>query len=333
MLESPLARRMVTIPSVVVGFALLTALAPALMPVGAMVDLARSTTGGRPAMALRSLAFLWIYLLGELWALATLGATALLPTRLKTEITYRLQAGWAAWNLVALRRLFAVEFEVTGGEAVLPGPIVLLSRHASIVDTLLPAHFVARPTGLRLRYVLKKELLLDPALDVAGNRLPNAFLDRTAPDLAERAAIKAVAASMGPTDGLLIYPEGTRFSPEKLARAQRRISPEHESASVVAGLRQVLPPKPGGTLAILDATYGDVVVLAHRGLEGMATLKEIWQGNLVGSRVEVATWRVPRHQIPATRPERTAWLYRLWAEVDAWVVSGPEGSAPARGSR
>jgi 1-acyl-sn-glycerol-3-phosphate acyltransferase len=323
--EFPLLRRMLTVPSVVVGFGLLTALAPALIPVAAMVDLARRTTSGRPAMALRSLAFLWVYLLGELWALTTLAVTAPLPPRQRAELTYRLQDKWAGWNLVAMRRLFSVEFEVSGGAAVLPGPIVLLSRHASIVDTLLPAHFVARPTGLRLRYVLKKELLVDPALDIAGNRLPNVFVDRAARDLAERAAIETLAASMGPGDGLLIYPEGTRFSPEKLSRVQRRSSAEHESASIVAGLRRVLPPKPGGTLAILDATDADIVVFAHRGLEGLATLKEIWQGNLVGSRVEVAMWRIPHDQIPATRPERTAWLYQLWAEVDAWVVTGPAG--------
>ena len=319
---------MLTVPSVVVGFALLTALAPALILVGTMVDLARRTTAGRPAMALRSLAFLWIYLLGELWALATLGVTAPLPPQPRAELTYRLQDKWAGWNLLAMHRLFSVEFDVSGEGAVLPGPIVLLARHASIVDTLLPAQFVARPSGLRLRYVLKKELLVDPALDIAGNRLPNAFVDRAARDLAERAAIEALAASMGPGDGLLIYPEGTRFSPEKLARAQRRSSGEHESASIVAGLRRVLPPKPGGTLAILDATDADVVVFAHRGLEGLATLKDIWRGDLVGSRVEIVMWRVPHDQIPATRPERTEWLYRLWAEVDAWVVSGPADGAP-----
>jgi 1-acyl-sn-glycerol-3-phosphate acyltransferase len=326
--ESPLVRRLITVPSVVIGFALLTALAPVLIPLAAVVDLARRTTAGRPAMALRSLAFLWIYLLGEFWALASLGVTAPLPARPRSELTYRLQDKWAGWNLLAMRHLFSVGFEVSGQAAVLPGPIVLLSRHASIVDTLVPARFVARPSGLRLRYVLKKELLVDPALDIAGNRLPNVFVDRAARDLAERAAIEALAASMGPGDGILIYPEGTRFSAEKLARAQRRASDEHESASAVAGLRRVLPPKPGGTLAILDATDADVVVLAHRGLEGLATLKDIWRGDLVGSRVEIAMWRIPHGQIPATRPERTEWLYRLWAEVDSWVVSNPAGGAP-----
>jgi 1-acyl-sn-glycerol-3-phosphate acyltransferase len=228
-----------------------------------------------------------------------------------------------------LRRLFSIEFEVTGGTTLLPGPIIVLSRHASIVDTLLPANFVARPTGLRLRYVLKKELLVDPALDIAGNRLPNVFVDRTSRDPAERETIESLAGSMRTGDGILIYPEGTRFSVEKLARIQRSASEEAGPSQIIAGLRRVLPPKPGGTLAILDATDADVVVLAHSGLEGLATLKEIWRGDLVGSRVKVALWRIPSGQIPVSRAERVDWLHRLWADVDEWVVAAASSASRA----
>lgn len=327
--SNSLLRRSLTVTSVVVGFAVLTALGPVLALVAAVVDLARRVVRDRPAMALRSLALLWVYLLGELWALGALAVTALFPARARSETTYRLQDKWAGWNLVALRWLFSVRFEVTGGETLLPGPIVLLSRHASIVDTLLPARFVARPTGLCLRYVLKRELQIDPALDIAGNRLPNVFVDRASRDLTEREAIESLAEGMGAGDGILIYPEGTRFSVEKLAWAQRRVPAEGDHAEVIAGLRRVLPPKPGGTLAILDATDADVVVLAHRGLEGLATLKEIWRGDLVGSRVDVVLWRVPREQIPRSHAGRVQWLYRLWAQVDEWVVAaGPADESP-----
>ncbi len=318
--SNPLARRSLTVTVVLVAFAVLTALSPFFVLIAVILDLVRRLVTDRPAMALRSLAFLWVYLLGEVWALVALALTAPLPNRIRTEITFRLQDRWAGWNLVALQRLFSVEFEVTGGESVLPGPIIVLSRHASIVDTLVPAGFVA-PTGLRLRYVLKRELLVDPALDIAGNRLPNVFVHRASRDLAERKAIETLAEGMGPGEGILIYPEGTRFSVDKLARAQRRVPADGDPAQVIAGLRRVLPPKPGGTLAILDATDADVVVLAHRGLEGLATLKEIWQGDLIRSRVDVALWRIPREQIPPSRAERVAWLYRLWAEVDEWVVA------------
>lgn len=327
MTGTTLARRLGTVPAVLIGFGLVTVLVPLVLPVAAVVDLIRRAVRHRPAMAIRSLAFLWVYLLGEVWALAGLAFTAFLPFPLRLEATYRLQERWTGWNLSALRWLFSVEFRVAGGDLVLPGPIVVLSRHASIIDSLLPASFIAKPNGIRLRYVLKKELLFDPALDIAGNRLPNVFLDRSSPVEADRRAIQALAKSMGPADGILIYPEGTRFSVKKLARAQQRAK-GRPGEEIVSGLRKVLPPRPGGTLTILDATAADVVVLVHRGLEGLATVKDIWGGDLVGSRVDVAMWRIARHRIPPTRGERVDWLYEVWADVDEWVCSGPTGGNP-----
>ena len=66
----------------------------------------------------------------------------------------------------------------TAAGEIPPAPILVVSRHASLIDTLLPGRYVTQPFGIRLRYVLKSELLVDPALDIAGNRLPNVFVDR-----------------------------------------------------------------------------------------------------------------------------------------------------------
>ena len=41
--------------------------------------------------------------------------------------------------------------------------------------------YVSRRYHLRLRYVLKRELLWDPCLDIVGQRVPNIFVDRDAP--------------------------------------------------------------------------------------------------------------------------------------------------------
>lgn len=330
--DNALARRLITIPTVVTLFLAVTALSPVLVLVGGAVDAARWLLNRKPLVTLRSLAFLWLYLLGQLWALGALLATALLPPASKARVTYKLQEIWAGWNLNALKYLFAIEIDVTGSDAILPGPIVVLSRHASMVDTLLPARLIAKPSGLRLRYVLKKELLADPALDIAGNRVPNAFIDRTSREASERLAIKELAHDLGSDEGVLIYPEGTRFSERKLRRIQRRAPAGNGTvATITKRLRHVLPPRPGGTLALLDATMADVVVLAHRGLEGLATVREIWSGNLVGSRIDVSIWRVPRSSVPQARADRVEWLYRLWAEVDDWVTSMDPfvGEAPA----
>ncbi|HUG32711.1 MAG TPA: lysophospholipid acyltransferase family protein [Acidimicrobiia bacterium] len=329
--DNPLARRSITVTAVVALFVALTILSPLLVLFAAIHDLTRRLTRRRPAMALRLAAFLWVYLLGEVWAVTALAVTAPLPPGVKMDATFRLQDKWAGWNLAALRRLFSVEFRVDGQECLLPGPIVVLSRHASIVDTLLPARFVARAAGLRLRYVLKKELLADPALDIAGNRLRNAFIDRASRDVSERNAIEALAADLGLDDGIVIYPEGTRFTAAKLDRSKSRAARDSgPRASAALGFRRVLPPKPGGTLTILETTRADVVVLAHTGLEGLATIKEIWRGDLVGSRVAIGLWRVPHEEIPSPRSDRIDWLYRLWAEVDEWVGSATSSTRAHR---
>jgi 1-acyl-sn-glycerol-3-phosphate acyltransferase len=312
---------MITIPGVVLAFVLVSLGLPLLLATGLLVDLARAAVSRRPAMATRLIAFLWIYLLGQMWALPALAAAAMLGGKRAIDLTFRLQDAWTWWNFDAMRAVFRLSFSVEGSDAIDPPPILLLARHASIVDTLLPAVFVTREHGIRLRYVLKRELLVDPALDVAGNRLPNHFVDRgPAGTEAETAAIRSLAQGMTPAEGVMIYPEGTRYSEEKRLRyTAPLVRKGGVIAELASDLERVLPPRPGGTLALLDATTADVVVLAHRGLEGFARVKDIWAGGLVGSRVELKFWRVERVDVPGNRSDRVHWLFRLWNEIDDWV--------------
>lgn len=328
--DNPIARRLITVPTVVLLFLVLTALSPLLIVIGAGVDAVRSLMWGRPWMTLRSLAFLWVYLLGEWWALLALLFSVPVPAESKQRITFELQSAWTAWNLAALRRLFSLELVVEGQESASRGPILLLSRHASLVDTMLPAGLVARPFHIRLRYVLKKELLVDPTLDIGGNRLPNYFVDRGSRDtVAEMHAIEDLGRELDDEDGVLIYPEGTRFSERKrLLYTERLARQPGVVGEISAGFRQVLPPRPGGTLALLNATTADVVVLAHHGLGGLATVRDIWDGGLVGSTIRVRLWRIPRVKIPTGRNERIEWLFKVWAAVDEWVMAQGGGPEP-----
>ena len=92
------------------------------------------------------------------------------------------------------------------GTAPTDGPLIVLCRHASMVDTLVPAKLLF-DRGYRVRYVLKDELLWDPALDIIGHRLPNCFVDRSSTDkAAELDAIGAFAAGAGPGEALVIFP-------------------------------------------------------------------------------------------------------------------------------
>jgi 1-acyl-sn-glycerol-3-phosphate acyltransferase len=210
---------------------------------------------------------------------------------------------------------------VSGGELVAPGPVIVLFRHASIVDNLLPANLIARPHGIRLRYVLKRELLADPCLDVAGRRLPNYFVRRGTGEIEERERVGALAHDLGRDEGVLIYPEGTRFTPQRRARAIARIAErDPRLAARAERVRHLLPPRLGGVGALLDgAPTADVLVVAHHGFDGLRLVSDIWRGGLVGLTVRVRITRVPRSAIPPAGPERTSWIYDLWQDVDDWV--------------
>jgi 1-acyl-sn-glycerol-3-phosphate acyltransferase len=176
--------------------------------------------------------------------------------------------------------------------------------------------------------VLKRELLSDPCLDVAGNRLPNYFVQRGSDDTdRELQAIRDLVDGLGPHDGVLIYPEGTRFTSEKRARALEKLRHGDPAISERAHrLRYLLPPRLGGPLALLDATSpADVVVLTHHGLDGFAHLRDIWAGGMVNTTVQVEFWRIPRSLLPTDRADQITWLYDVWDRVDIWIDEKSSG--------
>jgi 1-acyl-sn-glycerol-3-phosphate acyltransferase len=301
-------------------------LLPALLVIGLAIDAVRRVAFGVPPTATRLALFLWVYLaaeVGGLAALATLWIASLGGRRRAwlRDTTWRLQQLWAGALIGGVRVLFGVRFEVEGDDAIAPGPVIVLIRHASIVDTLLPAHLVARPHRIHLRYVLKRELLADPCLDVAGRRLPNYFVRRGTGEAQEVARVRALAHGLGPDDGILIYPEGTRFTPERRAREVSRIAGRDPHLGARAEqLRHLLPPRLGGVEALLEgAPDADLVVIAHHGFDGLRLISDVWRGGLVGLLVRVRMTRVARSTVPEGRAARANWLYDQWQDVDDWL--------------
>lgn len=331
-----IGRRVRTIPPVVLGLVLVTALLPLLLVVAVLVDLVRWVTRRTPWMAVRLTLFLWVYLAAEtagLLALLALWAAAGFGRReaWMADWTWRFQQVWAGWQFGAVRGIFGLRVDVTGREALRPAPVIVLIRHASIVDNLLPSVIVARQARIRLRYVLKRELLSDPCLDVAGKRLPNAFVRRGTGAEAERETVRRLATGLGPDDGLLIYPEGTRFTAERRTAALAQVAERDPArAARLERIEHLLPPKVGGVLAALDgAPEADVVLLAHHGLDGLRLISDIWAGRLVGRRIGVRLTRVPRSAIPGDRDGRVEWLDDAWADMDAWVGAALRGAGRA----
>ena len=310
-------RRAVTIALYALLWIVLTVSMPVWVAVGLVVGLLRR----RHFIGLRLLTFGWFYFGFELVALALIGAVFVTRRgESRDAALYRLQAWWASVNLDVARAFLRLDVEIDGAEVATPGPCILLIRHASILDTLLPCAYVQQSSGLRVRYILKQELLVDPCIDIVGNALPNYFVDRTGNRSAELEGIRSLVHDLG-TDGVLIFPEGTRFSSSKREHALRKLEDEGSSLlGTACAMRRVLPPKPGGVLTLLDALpHVDCVFLAHAGLESFAKIENLMTGEVVGSKVRMKLWRVPRSRVPTAREDRARWLFEEWSKVDAFV--------------
>jgi hypothetical protein len=136
------------------------------------------------------------------------------------------------------------------------------------------------------------------------------------------ARVSDLAAGLGPDDGVLIFPEGTRFTEKKRARIIEKLKARGDGAATerAEALQHVLLPKRGGPLALLQAApEADVVLLAHAGFEAAGTFPSLWRGDLVGARVRVRLDWVPRDKLPTSESEQEVWLYDEWARIDAWL--------------
>jgi 1-acyl-sn-glycerol-3-phosphate acyltransferase len=282
-------------------------------------------------MSLRLIAFGWVFLAAETWGLVRFfGHWVLSGFGWRREWlvarAWPVQTWWARTLLTSVRRLFRLTLQVEDAERAQPGPIIAMFRHASIVDNLLPAVLLTHGQGLKLRWIIKRELLSVPALDVGGTRLPNYFVARASSDpRTEIRRIRSLAADLAEDEGVLIYPEGTRFTEARRARALAALEKRDPELSARARrLRHVLPPRIGGPLTLLDTGY-DVVMCAHEGLGGFAKIRDIWSGALVGRTINVKFWRFGASEIPTTRKGRIAWLFDQWARVDAWIEATNDG--------
>jgi 1-acyl-sn-glycerol-3-phosphate acyltransferase len=316
-------RRLVSVPAVFALFAVSTSLLPLLVLIGTLVDLAR---GDRRLNLARLFVFLPVYCAAEVVGLTVLALSWLRdrgsPERF-ARVTYRVQGAWTQFLLGAISRIFSLRFTVRDADRFRPGPTIVLVTHASIVDTLLPTALLSVPLGMRLRFVLKEELLVIPCLDVAGHRVPNCFVSRSGQNTAEEVArVRALASDLGADDALLLYPEGTRFTPKKLTRALEKLertAPERRAR--LSAARTVLPIQPGGVLGVFEAApEADLVIVSHVGLHGTAELSDIAKNGLAGRVVTVFVDRYPRAELPRDGAALLAWLDERWLEIDQRLV-------------
>jgi 1-acyl-sn-glycerol-3-phosphate acyltransferase len=219
----------------------------------------------------------------------------------------------------ALGLTVGLHIEVEGADTLGDGPFIALCRHASLADSVMSAWVFMTASGLRPRYVLKKELKLDPCLDVVGHRLPNYFLDRSSSDLAaELQGIEQMAQGLSAQEIAVIFPEGTRANDAKRRRileGLRERAPER--AVKLEKLKYLMAPKTAGVTALLAAVpNAKVVTMWHAGFDGMDSFRGIVQ-HLAKSAVKVQV-KVTEHQraTVATGEAFVAWLDEQWCAMD-----------------
>jgi 1-acyl-sn-glycerol-3-phosphate acyltransferase len=305
----------------------MTLLVPVLAPLCWLVSLRAGTRG-----AVRSGAFVLCYLWCE-----TIGIAASLwlwlrhgmPTRDSARWSafldgnYALQCWWASALMRTAQRLFALRFMVTGETALEGTAAIMLPRHASIADTIIPMVFYAIPRRIRLRYVLKRELLLDPCLDIVGNRLPNCFVARSG-DPTDVDAIVALARDLGPADGVLIYPEGTRFSKARRTKILAGLESRTDAAQFEQMHRwaDLLPPRVSGTRALIEAAPDrDLVFCAHVGFENASHFRTLVNGSWIGADIRICFWRVRAADIPTGEAALRAFLFTQWDRMQETVAT------------
>jgi 1-acyl-sn-glycerol-3-phosphate acyltransferase len=331
-------RRWITIPLCLMAALLAMVTVPLWLPASWLVD--RLTGAATRRAGLMVAAGLVLDALALLALLAVFGwglVTGSLATEADRSRNFAVQRWWTRSLLGAGAWIYQLALEVEGDEAVEPGPLVVLSRHTSVADTLLPAVLLADRHRMLLRYVAKEELRWEPCLDVLGSRLGTLFVRRGDPGRDEGERLGRAVRGLGAREGLLIFPEGTRFTPEKrdryLARLEARGDPR---AGEARALRHLLPPRLGGTLALLEGNPGaDVLLVQHRGLEGLGTLADLARRDLVGRRVQVSFRRFAFAGMPRGREALEAWLLARWREMDAWIEAGqarPPGTSRAGAS-
>jgi len=317
-------RRLLTVPLFLIATAVITIALPLLLVVALTIGTHSSYRGAVPTL---------LFIAGYFWC-ETIGIVSSLYIWLRhrnqsafIDANYRLQFWWANALKVIAEQLFKLKFEITGQDALDGSGAIMFPRHTSIADTVIPLVFYAKPAGIRLRYVLKNELLIDPCLDIVGNRLPNLFVDRGGQD-SERArrSVANLVSGLADREGILIYPEGTRFSAAKRAAIAKRNPENRFVQEQLSRWQRLLPPRLGGTLALLSNNPGrDILFCAHVGFEGSSHFGTLINGSWIGAIVRIHFWRVPFSAIPPDQEGAQNFLFAEWDRMEALVGALAEG--------
>jgi len=328
-----MARRSLTVTLVFVLATLCTACLPLLLLVAGVVDVL-SPRRTRFAFC-RGLLFFVSLLAMEAIAICAVTLVWLLHLLRRNPQTFERhnRSAQTLWSSTLYRigeRLFSLRTHIEGAippphpDAAQVAPLLVFVRHSSTADTVLPVLILAN-RGYRLRYVLKRELLFDPCLDIVGQRLRNCFVSRGGKDTdQDLRGVLDLATDMTSGDALVIYPEGTRFTAQKRERTLARLRSHgpQDALTLAESLQHTLPPLQRGPLQLLrENQRADLVLMAHCGLEPAGSLKELLAGDLIGEQVFIHFEHIPFAALPKDPDAQRQFLSEKWRNIDAWIAA------------
>ena len=319
------SRRLFTYTLVITSFIISVATVWIWAPLCLLWDLARKTSFTRGVF------FVSNYLLFQLVGMAMLFDVWFRHSLLSEGDTpqyrqkmHRVQRVWADYLARSTTRILALKFHVDSRYEFGDRKIILVARHTSVGDTFMPLVFASIPYEKSLGFVMKKELEWDPCIDLAVSRLDHIFITRGSVDAATETSEVGALAKSEELDGVVIFPEGTRFTQKKWAQVKKSLE-ENGKESLVNWMDEnpnVLPPRPGGLIALMENNEdADVVFLAHRGFENARTFRDVLNSNFAGSDLYIKFWGTKFEDLPKEDSERREWLMKNWETVNAFTVA------------
>jgi 1-acyl-sn-glycerol-3-phosphate acyltransferase len=321
-------RRPLSILALLIGTLLSLVVGPIALVVATLTDVVTRTPGMRRSRVVLLITELFfVDLLGRLlvlgaWLISPVGLAVKRP---KSQARYgSIMTWWTNRLIKTISRIVPMAFDTSAlDEALLGGDAIVVSRHRSLLDAVYPAVLFGN-LGLTVLYTLKEDLRWEPNIDIVGHRMGHVFVTRSPNDLdAELEPIRHLATRIDENSVGVIFPEGTFFNETRKAQAVAYLE-ERDSDHVAAAqqMQYLLPPRPAGTLALLDgAPEADVIMLGHAGFEPFGTIRQILSSLGADHRVAVRAWRFARSGIPVDPGAQIDWLFDRWLEMDAWICN------------
>ncbi len=322
-----IARRVVSLPLAFLAFPILAVLSPLLLVIALLSDLVlapRRLPSARLLLAVIGYAFWTLCVLVAIfvvWVLCVFGLRNWHPTTQArwhglTRLWLKMNVGWFGPTL-------GYRVEVTDHAHLHSGPLLVFARHQSIFDALLPPRLVTESPDMVVRVLLMRELRNEPNLDMVGHRAPHHFVERSGDDpSAEIAAVGRLATNLPADTAVVIFPEGRLFRPKVRERVIERLDQsDYVAAARARELRHLLPPRPGGALALLDAAPADsdVAFIGHIGFDQLTDPLTVWRSIPLRDPIEVVVVRRPASDVPAGDDDRIAWIHEQWKQLDDWI--------------